>query len=150
MEYLKEGQIIMWSSSTIPSGWYLCDGTNGTPDLRGKFIYGASADGDVGSTGGVSTHSHTGGTSSSNGSHGHTGGTVSVGASSGTATMYSGGSYYAAASNTSHTHSGGTPSIGSLNSTSNAHTHTISATSGNSTSDPPYIKLYYIMKVSDE
>lgn len=22
----------------IPHGWFLCDGTNGTPDLRGKFL----------------------------------------------------------------------------------------------------------------
>jgi hypothetical protein len=36
----------MWSGSiaTIPSGWVLCDGQNGTPDLRDKFIIGASQD----------------------------------------------------------------------------------------------------------
>lgn len=28
----------------IPSGWVLCDGTNGTPDLRDKFIIGSSQD----------------------------------------------------------------------------------------------------------
>jgi len=40
------GGIIMWSGTiaTIPSGWYLCDGTNSTPDLRNKFIIGANAD----------------------------------------------------------------------------------------------------------
>jgi microcystin-dependent protein len=34
------GQIVMWSGTidTIPTGWVLCDGTNGTIDLRGKFI----------------------------------------------------------------------------------------------------------------
>jgi microcystin-dependent protein len=30
----------MWSGTTIPTGWALCDGTNGTPDLRGRFIVG--------------------------------------------------------------------------------------------------------------
>jgi hypothetical protein len=30
--------------ATIPAGWYLCDGTNGTPDLRDKFIVGARQD----------------------------------------------------------------------------------------------------------
>jgi len=34
--------IIMWSGllSEIPPGWALCDGTNGTPNLRNRFIYG--------------------------------------------------------------------------------------------------------------
>ncbi|MEM9339092.1 MAG: hypothetical protein AAGA66_10215 [Bacteroidota bacterium] len=34
------GGIIMWSGNTPPIGWLLCDGTNGTPDLRGRFIAG--------------------------------------------------------------------------------------------------------------
>ena len=40
------GGIIMWSGSiaTIPSGWYLCNGSNGTPDLRNKFVIGAYSD----------------------------------------------------------------------------------------------------------
>lgn len=32
------GTIVMWNGTSAPSGWYLCDGTNGTPDLRGRFI----------------------------------------------------------------------------------------------------------------
>ena len=37
------GGIILWSGSvaSIPSGWYLCDGNNSTPDLRDKFVVGA-------------------------------------------------------------------------------------------------------------
>lgn len=37
------GSIVMWSGTiaTIPTGWALCDGTNGTPDLRERFIVGA-------------------------------------------------------------------------------------------------------------
>lgn len=40
------GGIIMWSGSiaSIPSGYQLCNGTNGTPDLRNRFIVGADAD----------------------------------------------------------------------------------------------------------
>jgi hypothetical protein len=40
-----QGGIIMWSgpSTSIPAGWALCDGTSGTPDLRNKFILGATA-----------------------------------------------------------------------------------------------------------
>ena len=39
------GGIIMWSGSvaSIPSGWSLCDGTNSTPDLRNRFVVGASS-----------------------------------------------------------------------------------------------------------
>jgi microcystin-dependent protein len=40
------GIIQMWSGtiSTIPSGWSLCNGSNGTPDLRNRFIVGAGSD----------------------------------------------------------------------------------------------------------
>ena len=35
-----KGIIVAWSGSVanIPTGWALCDGTNGTPDLRGRFL----------------------------------------------------------------------------------------------------------------
>lgn len=50
--------IIMWSGSTVPSGWALCDGTQGTPDLRGRFIVGAGNGSgySVGSIGGENFH----------------------------------------------------------------------------------------------
>ncbi len=35
------GIIIIWTSDIIPDGWAICDGTNGTPDLRSRFIVGA-------------------------------------------------------------------------------------------------------------
>lgn len=43
---VPSGVILMWSGSiaSIPSGWQLCDGTNGTPDLRDKFVVGARQD----------------------------------------------------------------------------------------------------------
>ncbi len=36
------GMITMWSGTieTIPPGWALCDGSNNTPDLRGRFVLG--------------------------------------------------------------------------------------------------------------
>ena len=53
-----KGIIVMWSGSqsNIPSGWVLCDGNNGTPDLRNRFIVGAGSTYDVNSTGGEATH----------------------------------------------------------------------------------------------
>lgn len=55
------GGIIDWSGSiaSIPYGWQLCDGTNGTPDLRGAFVLGAGGAYAVGDTGGAATHTLT-------------------------------------------------------------------------------------------
>ena len=38
------GGIIIWSgaANNLPNGWSLCDGQNGTPDLRNRFVVGAS------------------------------------------------------------------------------------------------------------
>jgi hypothetical protein len=59
------GMIMMWSGTiaTIPSGWALCDGTSGTPDLRNKMIVAADAD-----DGGVAKSTVTGTASQSGGS----------------------------------------------------------------------------------
>jgi len=35
---LPRGTIVAWNEETAPAGWALCDGQNGTPDLRGRFI----------------------------------------------------------------------------------------------------------------
>jgi hypothetical protein len=55
---VPSGAIIMWTGSTVPDGWALCDGTNGTPDLRGRFVLG-SVPVLIGTTGGSSEHVHT-------------------------------------------------------------------------------------------
>jgi microcystin-dependent protein len=51
------GGIIMWSGSTasIPTGWALCNGANGTPNLLDRFIVGAGSGYGVGATGGVNS-----------------------------------------------------------------------------------------------
>ena len=58
---IPHGVIVMWSGTlaSIPSGWALCDGTNGTPNLRDRFIYGCSASENPGATGGSTSHDHT-------------------------------------------------------------------------------------------
>jgi len=65
IEYVKDyivpsGGIIIWSGSagSIPSGWYLCDGNNGTPNLVDRFVVGAGSTYAVGATGGATTHLH--------------------------------------------------------------------------------------------
>lgn len=52
---LPRGSIIIWTSKDIPNGWAICDGTNGTPDLRDRFIVGASNNRDINVIGGNST-----------------------------------------------------------------------------------------------
>lgn len=58
----------------IPNGWALCDGTNGTPDLREKFVRGAEDGIDPGSEGGDTEHFHvsTGFSEYANLPHSHT------------------------------------------------------------------------------
>lgn len=62
---LPTGVIVMWSGTvaTIPTGWMLCDGTNGTPDLRNRFIIGATAD-----SGGIAVTTITGANTQTGGS----------------------------------------------------------------------------------
>ena len=38
---VPRGTIIAWNGGDAPAGWVVCDGTNGTHDLRGRFILGA-------------------------------------------------------------------------------------------------------------
>lgn len=54
------GMCAIWAGTlaTIPAGWQLADGTNGTPDLRDVFPRGAAAGQSGGATGGAATHAH--------------------------------------------------------------------------------------------
>jgi hypothetical protein len=77
-DIIPAGIISLWSGSllSIPSGWLLCDGSNGTPDLRNRFIVGAGSTYAVAATGGtadaiVVSHTHTASTNTT-GSHAHT------------------------------------------------------------------------------
>jgi hypothetical protein len=63
---LPTGMINLWYGSvgSIPTGWALCNGSNGTPDLRNRFVVGAGSTYNVGATGGtadavVVAHNHT-------------------------------------------------------------------------------------------
>lgn len=57
---MMPGMIMLWYGSveTIPSGWHLCDGTMGTPDLRDKFVPGAGGSYSPGDSGGSDSHTH--------------------------------------------------------------------------------------------
>lgn len=54
--YLPKGSIMAWTGITAPTGWTLCDGTNGAPDLRGRFILGYGGGDPINGIGGARTH----------------------------------------------------------------------------------------------
>jgi len=154
------GMIILWSGSiaSIPSGWALCDGTNGTPNLEDRFVIGAGNTYAVDATGGsadaiVVSHTHTfSETTSANGSHNHREGN----ANSGSGTYYGLGDTAGAISTPSSREAlfGGGPLGGTyLTDTVAAHDHTVSGTtasagsSGTNANLPPYYALAYIMKL---
>lgn len=55
---VPQGGIIMYTGSVAPATWAFCDGTQGTPDLRDKFVLGAGPTNALGVTGGALTHVH--------------------------------------------------------------------------------------------
>lgn len=143
---LPIGSIIMWNrpASEVPLGWQVCNGTNGTPDLRDYFVKGASVDGDVGvaedgshyhsrpaNTGGGGGHTH----AASVGVGGTSGSTNSIASTAwetGNAVAPGGHSH----GNTAHT-------------TSNPgdHTHSLGGNTAAAVVEPLHIKLYYIMRI---
>lgn len=131
-------------SATLPSGWYICNGgtVNGTvlPDLRSRFIYGASSALDLGSTGGSATHTHTSGATSTDGSHTHSVSATTGGPSATTSVGTTIGGSSAASSG--HTHS-----VNASTQPGGSHSHTV-GTSGSGSNLPPYVKLYYITRLS--
>lgn len=137
---LPIGSIIAWENTAIPSGWAVCDGLSGTPDLRDKFVRGASVDGDIRVTGGATTHSHTNPNTNSRAAHNH-GGSKAASASGGGSQWVTSGTG-ASASSTGHTHSVSIPV-----SDANLHSHTIGA-SGSASSIPKHIKRVFIRRQS--
>ena len=121
---VPSGIISMWSGllGAIPSGWSLCDGTGGTPNLVGKFIKGASSAGGTG--GSATTDGHTL-TEAEMPSHTH--GKSPYAPGSAAAYVAAGyNSYFNSTSNTTLATGGG-----------GSHSHTF---------EPPYFELCYIIK----
>ena len=69
---VPSGCILLWygSLATIPAGWALCNGANGTPDLQDRFVVAAGDTYQPGNTGGATTFSAA---TDSQGVHNHTG-----------------------------------------------------------------------------
>lgn len=83
IEYPQDTIIPYYGAITdVPSGWAYCDGNNGTPDLRNRYIKGVpDSSTDPGATGGsnsltltesqMASHDHTTGTTDTQGDHTH-------------------------------------------------------------------------------
>lgn len=166
------GLVAMWSgaATAIPTGWALCDGTGGTPNLGDKFILGyKSGTNTIGATGGSYTSgaggAHTHGMDTQ-GAHSHGGSTGSTalslaqipshthtyyqagGAAVELGTGYSGTSGYNTLTSTdtgaAGSSAGHTHTIGS----DGAHAHNIvAATDHTHTVTPPFYVLAYIIKL---
>lgn len=152
---IPSGGIIMWSGSigAIPSGWYLCNGSNGTPDLRDKFIAGAGNTYAIGATGGSAdatnvAHTHTFSvTSGAAGGHTHDVMDGAGGTNTNSITL-GGGNFSGQDSPTTWRSSTTYTLIQAVGD----HTHSVSGTTASTGSSatnanlPPYYALAYIMK----
>lgn len=174
------GGIIMWSGSvgSVPAGWALCDGSNGTPDLRNRFIVGAGSTYSPGTTGGAASVTLT---ASQMPSHTHGDGSLSTGTdthshpfSGSTGTNNHTHSIPTAtapnvSSNFQYVEAGSDPGTGrgSMSSDNTAHFHTLSGTTdsdghghtvtgstasagsgGSHENRPPYYALALIMRIA--
>ena len=167
IESFVTGMIILWSgaANAIPTGFVICDGNNNTPDLRGRFIVGASVSGGyaVDATGGsnevtlstsqLPTHNHSISVSGTTSTKSLTGDITKIsecynvaGGATGVFTKKgTGNSPVTGASSNS-------PTAGVDFDASHDHTFTASGTSGDAGSGsaienrPPYYALCYIMK----
>ena len=132
------GGIILWSGSvaTIPDGYALCNGSNGTPDLRDRFIVGAGNNYNVGAQGGSANavliaHNHS----------------ITANSSSASQNDYFGGSTATyginASGSGSVTYSGTIKTKGQTNTGADSTTQT-----GTDANLPPYYSLAYIIRTS--
>jgi hypothetical protein len=135
---VPQGLISLWYGSiiSIPSGWAICDGTSGTPDLRDRFVVGAGTTYAVGATGGtkdsvVVSHTHTATSTVTDPGHAHIGAqATSTGATTGSKVIADDGTT-------------STATTGITVATTVAST----GVSGTNANLPPYYALAYIMKL---
>ena len=139
---LPTGAIILWSGSigAIPSGFTICDGTLGTPDLRDRFIVGAGSSYAVGATGGsadaiVVSHTHTATSTVTDPTHVH----YTYGA-------YGGGGNPGGSLNTSNPGGQNMATTAASTGITVATTNTSTGTSGTGANNPLFYALAYIMK----
>lgn len=133
------GGVIMFNAAfaTIPANWQLCDGTNGTPNMTDRFVYGTNTEGQLLTTGGsansiVVAHIHT---MANAGSHTHD---LNLYDNNNRDGNNPNGISFTVRAGTATTKSAGN------------HKHTVNSTgsSGTGANLPPYIKLAFIQRMS--
>lgn len=139
------GSIVMFDGalSSAPDGWAICDGNNGTVDMRERFAYGTADNLNLLVAGGSKTHTHAKPAVTPAGAHAHSF-TVYVGGESsdgGLAWGVGGGASNVTRSG--HTH----PVRNATTIEQTAHTHDISSPS-EASHMPLYAYLYYIQRIS--
>ena len=139
------GCILIWSGSvgSIPSGFLLCDGTNGTPDLRNSFVLGAGNAYAIGQTGGstdavLPSHTHTATSVSNVNDPGHSH-TIQAGNGGGYVQPY-------VQSRTTNEQPSQTDRAFTLITVSTSTNNSYSGVSPVNANMPPYYALAYIMK----
>ena len=134
------GAVMIWKGSyaTIPDGFQLADGTNGTPDLRDRFLMGLAStetDDNLLESGGETQHQHAMGAVTAATKHKHT---VYLNNSSGAVSVSSSGTTQLAGGGHNHSWSAETA-------TADKHTH--SGTYASSDHLPAYTKYYWIARI---
>ena len=169
------GAITLWMGSTAPANWAICDGSNGTPDMRGLLPIGQNGSYALNTTGGSAdaiavSHTHTAssnstgnhthplsGTSGGAGSHAHSlGCTTPPGSPYSPPGPYSGfgrvGGGSAITNHNSNPTGNHTHNIAGTAASKGAHSHTITVNSGGASGTgknlPPYRAVNYIMRIS--
>lgn len=135
------GMIMLWSGSigSVPSGWALCNGSNGTPDLRDRFVVAAGSTYAVNATGGsadaiVVSHTHTATSVVTDPGHTH-------GIAGSTANVPTNSNQSYPTGSTTNVVSGS-----AVTGITVATTNATAGTSGTGANLPPYYALAYIMK----
>jgi hypothetical protein len=142
---IPAGGIFLWSGSigSIPAGYVLCNGSNGTPDLRDRFVIGAGSSYAVNATGGsadavVVSHTHAATSVVTDPTHVHSM-TRNLGNVGGSNTAYVGDPSGGGSGSPQNTVAAST---GITVATTNAN----AGVSGTNANLPPYYALCYIMK----
>ena len=151
---IPTGTIVMFNGTAAPTGWGLCDGGGGRPDLRDKFIVGAGNSYNSASTGGytdsiVVSHGHNTSVGNQSANHTHGDGNYGTnntgdhyhqqsGSGSGTTGTQSANHYHTIGSNKPD----GAPGTWNANTSGGSHQHGIQTASWDNQSDynGPYVQ----------
>ena len=134
---IPDDGVIIRNDSTTRTGFNVCDGTNGTTDLRNKYLKGAGTGANAGGTGGSTTNIHPLTHTHSVATHTHSSVTIPAVSSP---TRYASGAAGNEVANYTHDHSA-TPDAATdvLDSVSVTCAETV---------EPGYYKLYTIQNIS--